>query len=76
MTPSPEWTLEERLAGTGLRRLSGHGQERPAEDEPAEASERCEPALYAPGRWGLSAEAGAPPGDPHPTVRGRGRGVF
>jgi SRSO17 transposase len=76
MTPSPEWTLEERLAGTGLRRLSGHGQERPAEDEPAEASERCEPALYAPGRGGLSAEAVAHLGDRLSQFWLRFRGCF
>src|SRR5215510_4953886 len=63
MTPSLEWTLEESRAATGVRRLSGHGQARPAADELAEASERCEPALSAPGRWGLSAAAVAHLGD-------------
>src|SRR6266852_9240580 len=53
----PEWTLEESRAGTGLRRLVGHERVRPAQDETAEASARCEPALHAPRRWGLSAEA-------------------
>src|SRR5947208_4128303 len=55
MAPYPERTLEESLAGTGLRRFVGHWRERPAQDETAEASERCEPALHAPQRWGLSA---------------------
>src|SRR5262245_41408542 len=76
MTPSLEWTLEESLAGTGVRRLSGHGQERPAADELAEASERCEPALYAPGRWGLSAEAVAHLGDRLSQFWLRFRGCF
>src|SRR5262252_10367298 len=57
MAPYPEWTLEESRAGTGLQWLVGHGRARPAPAEPAEASERCEPALHAPRRWGLSAEA-------------------
>ena len=57
MAPYPEWTLEERLAGTRLRRLSEPERERPAPDEPAEAYEGCERALHAPRRWGLSAEA-------------------
>src|SRR5262245_24408980 len=63
MAPYPEWTLEESRAGTGLQWLVGHGRARPAQDEPAEASERCEPALHAPQRWGLSAEAVAHLGD-------------
>ena len=67
MAPSPEWTLEESRAGTGLRRLVGHGRERPAQDKPAEASERCEPALHAPRRWGLSAEAVATLGTASPS---------
>ena len=57
MAPYPERTLEESLTGTGLRRFVGHWREQPAQDETAEASERCEPALHAPQRWGLSAEA-------------------
>ena len=57
MAPSPEWPLEESHAGTGLRRWVGHWWERPAQDETAEASEDCEPALPVPRRWGLSAEA-------------------
>ena len=48
MAPYPEWPLEESPAGTGLRWLVGHGRARPAQDEPAEAYERCEPALHAP----------------------------
>lgn len=48
MAPYPEWTLEESHAGTGRR---------PAQDKPTEVSERCELALHAPQRWGLSAEA-------------------
>ena len=63
MAPSPEWTLEESLAGTGLQRFVGNGRERPAQDETAEAYESCEPALHAPGRWGLSAAAVAHLGD-------------
>ena len=57
MAPYPERPLEESHAGTGLQRLVGHWWERPAQDETAEASERCEPALHVPRRWGLSAEA-------------------
>src|SRR5262249_10718070 len=53
----PERALEESLAGTGLRRLVGHGREQLAQDETAEAYESCEPALHAPQRWGLSVEA-------------------
>ena len=63
MAPSPEWPLEERLAGTRLRRLSEPERERPAQDEPAEAYEGCELALHAPRRWGLSAAAVAHLGD-------------
>ena len=63
MAPYLEWTLEESRAGTGLRWLVGPGPARPAQDEPAEASERCEPALHAPRRGGLSAEAVAHLGD-------------
>jgi len=63
MAPSPERLLEESLTGTGLRRFVGHGQEQPAQDEMAEAYESCEPALHAPQRWGLSAEAVARLGD-------------
>ena len=37
MAPSPERLLEESVTGTGLRRLVGHGQEQPAQDEMAEA---------------------------------------
>src|SRR5262249_14824434 len=53
----PERPLEESLARTGLRRFVGHGWEQPAQDETAEAYESGEPALHAPQRWGLSAEA-------------------
>ena len=63
MAPYPEWPLEESRAGTGLRWLGGHGRAPPVPDEPIEASERCEPALQAPQRWGLSAEAVAHLGD-------------
>ena len=63
MAPSPEWPREESLASPGLRRFVGHGQARLAQDETAEASERCEPALAVPRRGGLSAEAVAPRGD-------------
>src|SRR6266568_2529085 len=59
----PERPLEESLARTGLRRFVGHGREQPAQDETAEAYESCEPALHAPQRWGLSAEAVAHLGD-------------
>src|SRR5438093_2617270 len=63
MAPSPEWPLEESLAGTGLQRFVGHGREQPAQDETAETDESCEPAWHAPRRWGLSAEAVAHLGD-------------
>ena len=63
MAPYPEWILEERLAGTGGHRLRQHGRERPVSVEPAEASACGEPALHAPRRWGLSAEAVAHLGD-------------
>jgi SRSO17 transposase len=76
MAPYPEWTLEESLAGTGLRRLVGQWRERPAQDEPAEASEGCEPALHAPRRWGLSAEAVAHLGDRLSQFWLRFRGCF
>ena len=59
----PERPLEESLARTGLRRFVGHGREQPAQAETAEADESGEPALPAPQRWGLSAEAVAPLGD-------------
>src|SRR5262249_36171414 len=42
---------------------AGQGRARPGREEPVEASERCEPALPAPQRWGLSAEAVAHLGD-------------
>src|SRR5919206_1933462 len=63
MAPYPEWSLEERLAGTGWPRLSEPGRERPASVEPAEASACGEPVWHAPQRWGLSAEAVAHLGD-------------
>jgi hypothetical protein len=47
----------------GLQRLVGHGQARPAQAEAAEAYESCGPALRAPPRWGLSADAVANLGD-------------
>jgi SRSO17 transposase len=76
MAPSPEWPLEESLARTGLRRFVGHWQERLAQDETAEASERCEPALDVPRRWGLSAEAVAHLGDHLSQFWRRFRGCF
>ena len=76
MAPYPEWTLEEHLAGTGLRRVVSHGRERPAQDEPIEVSERCEPAWHAPRRWGLSAEAVAHLGDRLSQFWRRFRGCF
>ena len=63
MAPDLKWPLEESRAGTGLRWLGGHGRAQPVPDEPVEAFERCEPALHAPQRWGLSAEAVAHLGD-------------
>src|SRR5262249_56521577 len=42
---------------------AGQGRARPGREEPVEASERCEPALPAPRRWGLSADAVAHLGD-------------
>jgi hypothetical protein len=63
MAPYPAWPLEESRAGTGLRQLVGHWRERPAQNEAADAYEYCEPALHAPRRWGLSAEAVAHLGD-------------
>src|SRR4029453_17569328 len=63
MAPYPEWTLEESRAGTGLRQLVGHWRVRPAQNEAADAYEYCEPALHAPRRWGLWAEAVAHLGD-------------
>lgn len=59
----PERPLEERLARTGWHRLSEHGRAQPASVEPAAASACGEPALHAPQRWGLSAEAVAHLGD-------------
>jgi hypothetical protein len=63
MAPYPAWPLEESRAGTGLRQLVGHWRARPAQNEAADAYEYCEPALHAPRRWGLSAEALAHLGD-------------
>src|SRR5215467_6249859 len=76
MAPYPEWTLEESRTGTGLRWLVGHGQAWPVQDESVEASERCEPALHAPRRWGLSAEAVAHLGDRLSQFWLRFRGCF
>ena len=59
----PERPLEASLAGAGLRRFVGYGRQQLAQDETAEAYESCEPALHAPQRWGLSAEAVAHLGD-------------
>ena len=76
MAPYPEWTLEESRTGTGVRWLVGHGQAWPVQDESVEASERCEPALHAPRRWGLSAEAVAHLGDRLSQFWLRFRGCF
>ena len=76
MAPSPEWPLEERLAGTRLRRLSEPERERPAPDEPAAAYEGCELALQAPRRGGLSAAAVAHLGDRLSQCWLRFRGCF
>ena len=76
MAPSPEWPLEESRAGTGLRQLVGHWRERPAQNEAADAYEYCEPALHAPRRWGLSAEAVAHLGDRLCQFWRRFRGCF
>lgn len=76
MAPYPEWTLEESLARTGLRRFVGHWWEPPTPAEPAEASECFEPALHAPRRWGLSAEAVAHLGDRLSQCWLRFRGCF
>src|SRR3989441_5393418 len=76
MAPYPERTLEESLAGTGLRRFVGHWREQPAQDETAEASECCEPAVAARRRWGLSAEAVAHLGDYLSQFWRRFRGCF
>ena len=59
----PERPLEASLAGAGLRRFVGYGRQQLAQDETAEAYESCEPALHAPQRWGLAAEAVAHLGD-------------
>jgi SRSO17 transposase len=63
MAPYPEWTLEESPARPGLQRFVGNGRERPAQAGTAEVYESYEPALHAPQRWGLSAEAVAHLGD-------------
>src|SRR5499425_1640323 len=76
MAPYPEWTLEESRTGTGRRWLVGHGQAWPVQAESVEASERCEPALHAPRRWGLSAEAVAHLGDRLSQFWLRFRGCF
>ena len=76
MAPYPEWTLEESRAETGLRQLVGHWRERPAQNEAADAYEYCEPALHAPRRWGLSAEAVAHLGDRLCQFWRRFRGCF
>ena len=64
MAPSPAWPLEESRASTGRRRFGGPWQARLAQDETAQAAERCAPALAGPRRWGLSAAAVAHLGDP------------
>src|SRR4029453_10101223 len=63
MAPSPEGPLGESRAGLGFRKLFGNGRNRPGKKEGPVASGSCEPALHAPRRWGLSAEAVAHLGD-------------
>ena len=63
MARYPEWTLEESPAGPRLQRFVGNGRKWPAQAGTAEAYKSYEPALHAPQRWGLSAEAVAHLGD-------------
>src|SRR5712664_1857400 len=59
-TPRPPWDtlpLEQSPAGATQRRFVGQYGERPAEHERAEGAESGVWDLYAPSRWGLSAEA-------------------
>src|SRR5216684_4594019 len=59
-TPRPPWDtvpLEQSPAWATQRRFVGQYGERPAEHERAEAAESGVWDLYAPSRWGLSAEA-------------------
>ncbi len=59
-TPRPLWDplpLEPSPAGATPRRLVRHDEERPGDDETAEAAASCAWDLQDPRRWGLSAEA-------------------
>ena len=59
-TPRQSWDtlpLEQSSAGAVQRRFVGPHEERLAADETAEAAESGVWDLYAPSRWGLSAEA-------------------
>jgi SRSO17 transposase len=76
MAPYPEWALGESRTGTGLRPLVGHWRERLVQNEMADAYEASEPALHAPRRWGLSAEAVAHLGDHLLQFWRRFRGCF
>lgn len=49
--------LEQSPAGATQRWCVGHDEERPVDDETAEAAESCAWDLHDPRRWGLSAEA-------------------
>jgi len=57
MPPWDTLPLAQSPAGATQRRLVGQCGERPAENERAEAAESGVWDLYAPSRWGLSAEA-------------------
>jgi len=57
MPPWDTLPLEHRSAGAPQRQFVGQYGERSADNEIAEAAESCVWDLYAPSRWGLSAEA-------------------
>src|SRR2546428_13406624 len=57
MPPWDTLPLEQSPAAATQRRFVGQCGERPAENERAEAAESGVWDLYAPSRWGLSAEA-------------------
>jgi len=57
MQPWNKLPLEQSPARATRRRLVGHHGEWPADNETAEAAESDAADLYAPRRWGLSAEA-------------------